>query len=314
MQILKELEKLTHGLNYANFIADRCEVYNNIACACRKINKLHTAKKYLEKALELTKNDFEDNINKSTTFLNMCAVLSNLNRHAQATRYAKQAIQYAQEELVNAKLDENQESMSHKVAVLGIAYNNMGVEEEFLGNKKEALNWYRKAFNFMMKNATAEQQHLVQNFRMCYEEASKQIEKLTIPKFKRPYSAILPKNNHQASVSSQSTHKSKINSKLKNRIQIASESKTASPFYKNGFDARYQIETKPYTFEDKRVKSKRKIHSNKKTNRLTKFEQHNLDSNCSDTDTDIKDLEELGLLSDLEENFISKNSQPKRLI
>jgi hypothetical protein len=43
-----------------------------------------------------------------------------------------------------------------KIAVLGIAYHNCGVEEEHLFNYKNALKWHRRAVQFMEKHSSGE--------------------------------------------------------------------------------------------------------------------------------------------------------------
>ncbi|CAG9331702.1 unnamed protein product [Blepharisma stoltei] len=308
LTLLERLETITLKFHSSQLTADKCEIFNNIACAYRKINKLHTAKRYLEKALLLTMNDHEDRIDKSTTYLNMCAVLSNLHKHSQAIRYARQAMQFAQEELLNAKLDEKQEVMNHKIAVLGIAYNNLGVEEEFLGNKQNAIEWYRKAVNFMMKNSNAQQEHLLENFRQCYEEAVKKGEGKKTVKLKRPMSAIINKQS-QLSISSKS-NSSKVNSRP-NGNKRKYESTPMSPSLEGGFNTRYPLEGKPITFDDIRVKT-RKIASAKQKMHYKLYAGSEA-SRDSDTEEDIKDLDDLGLLSDLEESEKIDKTSNKRV-
>lgn len=40
----------------------------------------------------------------------------------------------------------------HQTTVLAIAYHNMGIEEEFLGNLDKALNWYEKSVSVLIDN------------------------------------------------------------------------------------------------------------------------------------------------------------------
>lgn len=57
--------------------------YNNYACYYRKTGKLRTALMYLQSALELEwKSKKEDTL--ADTYLNLCAVLSQLGRHSEA--------------------------------------------------------------------------------------------------------------------------------------------------------------------------------------------------------------------------------------
>lgn len=76
----------------------RAVTYNNFACYFRKQGKLHSALKYLQKALRLEES-IEDGDNPADTHLNLCAVLSQLGRHADALEHAQDALILLQEEL-----------------------------------------------------------------------------------------------------------------------------------------------------------------------------------------------------------------------
>ena len=75
--------------------------------------------------------------------MNICAVLSQLNKHELALNHAMSAVILLQEMMLRKKLDpqsaldddlddapatQNKDSNKDKVAVLAIAYHNMGVE------------------------------------------------------------------------------------------------------------------------------------------------------------------------------------------
>ena len=61
-----------------------------------------------------------------------------------------------------------------KVAVLAIAYHNMGVEQEFLRSYPAAILSYKKAVNFAEKNLGAED-GITQNLRNVYENAKNEV-------------------------------------------------------------------------------------------------------------------------------------------
>lgn len=63
-----------------------------------------------------------------------------------------------------------------KVAVLAIAYHNMGVEQEFLRSYPAAILSYKKAVNFAEKNLGAED-GITQNLRSVYENAKNEVSK-----------------------------------------------------------------------------------------------------------------------------------------
>jgi len=61
-----------------------------------------------------------------------------------------------------------------KVAVLAIAYHNMGVEQEFLRSYPAAILSYKKAVNFAEKHLGAED-GITQNLRSVYENAKNEV-------------------------------------------------------------------------------------------------------------------------------------------
>ena len=83
----------------------------------------------------------------------MCAILSAMDKHHDALIYAKKAIEIAQEQLVDVKFSDNSDDIANNASVLGIAYYNYAVEEEYLGNLQGAIDNYEKAYNIVVKNA-----------------------------------------------------------------------------------------------------------------------------------------------------------------
>ena len=61
-----------------------------------------------------------------------------------------------------------------KVAVLAIAYHNMGVEQEFLRSYPAAILSYKKAVNFAEKNLGPED-GITMNLRSVYENAKNEV-------------------------------------------------------------------------------------------------------------------------------------------
>ena len=76
LELLKKAEILTERDE-----AGRAVTYNNLACYYRRQGKLHAALSYLQKALRI-ESRLEHVDNPADTHLNMCAVLSQLGRHA----------------------------------------------------------------------------------------------------------------------------------------------------------------------------------------------------------------------------------------
>lgn len=99
---------------------------NNKACYYRKTDKLRTAHQCLQDALTLEwKSKKEDTL--ADTYLNLCAVLSQLTKHKEALENVLFSITLLQEEILGAE-----KISSERVLVLAIAYHNMAVELEFL--------------------------------------------------------------------------------------------------------------------------------------------------------------------------------------
>lgn len=124
----------------------RAVTYNNLACYYRRQGKLHAALSYLQKSLKIEAGLSSDDVeNPADTHLNMCAVLSQLGRHQSALEHAQSALILLQEELfggMNAGGDAPQKA--DRVAVLAIAYHNIGVEQEFLKKFQQSVASYGK--------------------------------------------------------------------------------------------------------------------------------------------------------------------------
>ena len=126
---------------------------------------------------------------QADTHLNICAVLSQLNKHELALNHAMSAVILLQEMMLRRKLDPNsndddledvpgtiqpKETNKDKVAVLAIAYHNMGVEQEFLRSYPAAILSYKKAVNFAEKHLGPED-GITQNLRSVYENAKNEV-------------------------------------------------------------------------------------------------------------------------------------------
>ena len=147
MELIKKAEALSEPYEFL-----RAVTYNNLACYYRRQNKLRTALKYLEKALQLNTAS-ADAVNRASTHLNLCAVLSQLGRHAVALEQAQSALILLQEQLFSQMVGPMRAGgqspgipeLADKIAVLAIAYHNAGVEQEYLRRFDAALESYTKA-------------------------------------------------------------------------------------------------------------------------------------------------------------------------
>ena len=84
--------------------------------------------------------------NPADTHINACAVLSQLGRHATALEHAQQALILLQEELLTPPGAGAPPAppAADRIAVLAIAYHNIGVEQEFLKRYDQSVLSYRK--------------------------------------------------------------------------------------------------------------------------------------------------------------------------
>lgn len=173
ISVLGNIYNLTRSYS-DKFMSEACDILNTTACAYRKINKLKNAKRYALAALKILKGNPEIMMNRASVYLNLCAIYSNLNEHQIAAEFCKLAVQNAQEEIVNLKLIKPlKEDYSRKITTLGVAYHNLGVEEELLKHNDSAIEWFRKAVTFMEHHGDNTQRHLLDNFKKTYEDAVK---------------------------------------------------------------------------------------------------------------------------------------------
>ena len=164
MEFLKKAEVLGQ-----NSIELKAITYNNMACYYRRIGKLQTALTYLQQALML-ENRIERSQTVADTHLNICAVYSQLGnklilnnikqllafnelgKHDLAKEHIIISIILLQEEFLAIWLPKKNEksevasqreekesgevdatkNVQDRIAVLAIAYHNLGVEYEFL--------------------------------------------------------------------------------------------------------------------------------------------------------------------------------------
>lgn len=132
LDLLKKSEELCK-----NNELGQAMTFNNMACYYRRIGKMRTALNFLQRALTIESRLQRPEI-QADTHLNICAVLSQLNKHELALNHAMSAVILLQEMMLAKRLDpaafadEEEdlpaETSKDRTAVLAIAYHNMGVE------------------------------------------------------------------------------------------------------------------------------------------------------------------------------------------
>ena len=159
-ELLKKAEVYTeHGNPRIKAIT-----YNNFACLSRKTKKLRNALTYLEQALELEyqclnypDEDLEEELTVSQSLvisnpceihLNICAILSQMEKHEVALHHANKALLLIQDELLERTEEVSPDALSQqeqeRFSVMICALHNIAVEHEFLKQYTLALTNYKK--------------------------------------------------------------------------------------------------------------------------------------------------------------------------
>lgn len=183
-ELLKKAESI------ALFDERMCAVtYNNFACLYRRTKKFRSALSYLEKALEIeygclnrTEEDISDSLIVSTPadiHLNICAILSQMEKHDLALQHAMKALILLQDELVGRLTgeetkEEKLKKGNERITVLCIAYHNIAVEQEFLKQYNPCLRSYRKAA-FYAREYIGPDASITANLENVYEQVTKKI-------------------------------------------------------------------------------------------------------------------------------------------
>ncbi len=193
-----------------NYGIGRAVTFNNMACYYRRVGKLRTALKYVLKALEIERRLKQSNSSldfyPADTYLNACAILSELGDHRSALEHAQLALHSLQEELFkgignNSSNDEDgdnkdpnsinsvREGIStnndtqqqllvklDRITVLVIAYHNLGVEQEFLQRYSSSFCSYRKGLE-ISEQYLGENNPTTEMLRKALNEVEKSIER-----------------------------------------------------------------------------------------------------------------------------------------
>ncbi|KAH9185443.1 hypothetical protein AeNC1_012580, partial [Aphanomyces euteiches] len=177
LDVLKKALRLANSDKFTNTESLQILTYNNLGCCYRRLNKVKHALKYLHAAADIGAVTTHIK-NLSITFLNLCAIESQMGHHTVALKHAQSAIFHAQEELVVGQVEDDTDygdildakTKEEKIIALAIAYHNMAVELEHNNCGESSLQWYKKAlqlmFNYKQSNA-----ELWQTFKSTFEAA-----------------------------------------------------------------------------------------------------------------------------------------------
>ncbi|KAF0696000.1 Aste57867_13213 [Aphanomyces stellatus] len=200
LELLKKAEILTE-----THPAARAVTLNNFACYYRRQGNLHKALTHLTEALAIEAK-LAVVPNRADTHLNMCAVLSQLGRHQGALEQAQSALILLHEELFSQHAADDDARIEttklDRIAVLGIAYHNVGVEQEFLKKLELSVHSYRKGADVSAKYL-GESHGIVVTLRNSLVTATRALDRKVLPttgdgisrfsKIKHKFKARMPK-------------------------------------------------------------------------------------------------------------------------
>mmetsp|Transcript_6339 Transcript_6339/g.15778 ORF Transcript_6339/g.15778 Transcript_6339/m.15778 type:complete len:975 (+) Transcript_6339:221-3145(+) len=146
---------------------------NNLGCYYKKVGKFHGALSYLRRALRMEIELKTDEVTVASTHLNICAVLSKLEKHDKAVQHALSAL-----DLMSKRVTHSETGVSEDdYAVLAVAYHSVGKEREFFEQWDQAALAFQSGYQ-VAKRLLGEQHPLTQTLaRNC--EAVLQNQKST---------------------------------------------------------------------------------------------------------------------------------------
>lgn len=128
------------GGDFAHLLAVTC---NNLGSYYKKVGKFHGALSYLRRALKMEVELGIDTVTVAGTHLNICAVLSKLDKHDKALSHAMNALDLAS---MRAEQGPAEEVPQDDYQILAIAYHNVAVEHDFLAQHAQAAATFRQGF------------------------------------------------------------------------------------------------------------------------------------------------------------------------
>ncbi|CAD8178076.1 unnamed protein product [Paramecium octaurelia] len=153
----------------------KVQTFNNLACYYRKMGKTRTALQYLQQALAIELQQ-KQSTSLPDIYLNLCAVLSQLERHEEAIQHIYLSIIMLQHELLISSFQKHEQrqdqpneqsfpsrqssvqyvnsvkshcneskKLQERMSILVVAYHNLGVEMEHLKLQFESKKIFQSA-------------------------------------------------------------------------------------------------------------------------------------------------------------------------
>jgi len=145
---------------------------NNLGCYYKKVGKLHAALSYLRKALKIEVSLQTDDVTVAGTHLNICAILSKLDKHDKAVQHATCALELISNRVASAAHTVTQDEYS----VLAIAYHNVAVERDYLHQWDQAHTAYEQGYS-IAKKCLGDQHPLTQTLAKNLDTALQKSQK-----------------------------------------------------------------------------------------------------------------------------------------
>ncbi|CAE7447257.1 ASPM, partial [Symbiodinium pilosum] len=115
---------------------------NNLGCYYKKVGKFHGALGYLRRALKLEVELKADEVTLAGTHLNLCTVLSKLEKHDKALQHSLVAL-----DMLNKKIETvDTQASEDDYTILSIAYHNVGLEREHMQQWDQATIAFRTGY------------------------------------------------------------------------------------------------------------------------------------------------------------------------
>ena len=142
---------------------------NNLGCYYKRARLPKVALVYLKNARDSERLGGVDNIIRAGTILNICAIYSELGLHQKALEQSLGALDL----LKSSEFTEN------LISTLVIGYHNTAVEYEFLKHGKEALEYYKSAWDTAIQHLGKEHTLTASTYQ-SYSQATKLIKEREI--------------------------------------------------------------------------------------------------------------------------------------
>lgn len=173
-QLLNQAEQLLKANDFDTRKKLLAVTYNNQGCFYKRVGELDLALEYLKEALELEEEGATEITNRAGTLLNICAIMSQTDRHEEALQCALKALRL---------LKKQSDDSPNGVTTLVIAYHNTGVELEFLNQRQEAALTFKQGWD-LARERLGLKHSLTSSLKVSYMQATEgALDSLVRPNF-----------------------------------------------------------------------------------------------------------------------------------